>query len=71
MCCKKGAKGDQAAPECGNKGCEGFHCCVSLPWDDKAHEGTKKPWDVDEPEPSLKPAAKDRYVKPEWSSEEQ
>ena len=70
MCCKKGAKGDQAAPECGNKGCDGFHCCVSLPWDDKAHEGTKKPWDVDEPEPSLKPAAKDRYVKPEWSSED-
>ena len=70
MCCKKGATGDQAAPECGSKGCSGFHCCVSVPWDDKAHEGTKKPWDVDEPEPSLKPAAKDRYVKPEWSSEE-
>ena len=70
MCCKRGATGDQSAPECENKGCSGFHCCVSLPWDDTAHEGTDKPWDVDEPDGSLKPAAKDKYVKPEWSAQD-
>ena len=31
MCCKSGAAGGEAAPECDGKGCIGFHCCVSAP----------------------------------------
>ena len=70
MCCKRGATGNQSAPECLNKGCSGFHCCVSVPWDDEAHVGTEKGIIVDEPSTDLKPAAKDKYVKPEWSAQD-
>ena len=28
-CCKLDAEGDEAADECTDRGCQGFHCCVS------------------------------------------